>query len=46
MNNLAPDATPDPLPAWEATGWQLAQEDRRWDRWEQDYDPFSDDTDD
>lgn len=34
MNNLAPDANPDPLPAWEATGWQLAQEDRRWDRYE------------
>lgn len=37
INNLAPGADPDPLPAWEATGWQLAQEDRRWDRWEQDY---------
>jgi hypothetical protein len=37
VNNLAPDATPEPLPAWELTGWKLAQEDRRWDRWEQDY---------
>jgi hypothetical protein len=42
VNNLAPGAEPDPLPAWEATGQLLAQEDRRWDRWEQDYD-YSDD---
>lgn len=43
MNNLAPGAHPEPLPEWELTGWQLAQEDRRWDRWEQDYDNESDD---
>lgn len=43
MNNLVPGAKPDPLPAWEATGWQLAQEDRRWDRWERDYDDATDD---
>lgn len=38
MNNLAPDAHPEPLPDWELPGRQLSQEDRRWDRWEQDYD--------
>lgn len=38
INNLAPGAEPDPIPAWETTGWQLAQEDRRWDRFEHDYD--------
>ncbi|MEU6397863.1 hypothetical protein ABZ867_12885 [Streptomyces cinnamoneus] len=38
MNNLAPGAQPDPLPAWETTGQLLTQEDRRWDRWEQDCD--------
>jgi hypothetical protein len=43
VNNLAPDANPEPLPAWELAGQQLAQEDRRWDRWEQDYDTDYDD---
>ncbi|MFD3802632.1 hypothetical protein ACFWTC_03165 [Streptomyces sp. NPDC058619] len=37
MNNLAPGATPDPIPAWETTGQHLAQEDRAWDLWEQDH---------
>lgn len=45
MNNLAPDATPDPLPAWELTGWQLAADDRRYwdDRYDHDYDTDLDD---
>jgi hypothetical protein len=43
VNNLARDADPEPLPAWELTGRQLAQEDRAWDRWEQGYDNDPDD---
>jgi hypothetical protein len=45
VNNLAPDATPDPLPAWEATGWQIAIEDSRYwdDKYDHDYDTDPDD---
>lgn len=38
MNNLAPNAQPTPLAAWEPTIRELAAEDRAWDRWERDYD--------
>lgn len=43
MNNLAPDAHVDPLPAWEPTARELALEDRAWDRWEQDHDDTDED---
>ncbi|MCY0917034.1 hypothetical protein OS965_02435 [Streptomyces sp. H27-G5] len=38
MSTLAPDARPAPLDPWEPTSRDLAIEDRRWDRWEDDYD--------